>query len=318
MKVLVTGGSGFIGTAVIRKLLAAGEQVAVLDRIARHRDYSEQVQVHLGDIRDATAVTESVAHADAVIHLAGVLGTAETISNPVPAAETNVIGGLNVLQAVAQYRVPTVNIAVGNWWESSSYSITKNTVERFCKMYRQYRDTPVTVVRALNAVGPGQSVAAPFGTSKVRKIGPSFMCRALIGQPIEVYGSGEQVMDIIHVDDVAHVLVAALNATVDSGRGLETVLEAGTGAHTTVNQIAQTVADYVERRYGRAVEISHIPLRDGETPGAVVQADTTTLEPLSAYGIDPAKFRSLEEVVEETVPYYYYYLSRHPEWKDHL
>lgn len=98
MKVLVTGGSGFIGAAVIRRLLAAGvEQVAVLDRIARHRDYAEQVQVYLGDIRDATAVTESVAHADAVIHLAGVLGTAETISNPVPAAETNVIGGLNVL-----------------------------------------------------------------------------------------------------------------------------------------------------------------------------------------------------------------------------
>lgn len=318
MKVLVTGGSGFIGSAVIRHLLEAGDQVAVLDRIARHRDYPEQVQVHLGDIRDATAVTESVAHADAVIHLAGVLGTAETISNPVPAAETNVIGGLNVLQAVTQYRVPTVNIAVGNWWESSSYSITKNTVERFCKMYRQYRDTPVTVVRALNAVGPGQSVAAPFGTSKVRKIGPSFMCRALTGQPIEVYGSGEQVMDIIHVDDVAEVLVAALNATVDRGQGLETVLEAGTGAHTTVNQIAQTVADYVEGRYEHSVEITHIPLRDGETPGAVVQADTTTLEPLSAYGIDPAKFRSLVEVVADTVPYYYDYLSRHPEWKDHL
>jgi len=318
VKVLVTGGSGFIGSAVIRRLVSQGDQVVVLDRVFRPKHYPDGVEIHVGDIRDATATTESVAHVDAVIHLAGVLGTSETISNPIPAAQTNVIGGLNVLQAVAQYGVPTVNIAVGNWWESSSYSITKNTVERFCKMYRMFRGTPVTTVRALNAVGPGQSVAAPFGDSKVRKIGPSFICRALTGQPVEIYGSGEQVMDVIHVDGVAHVLIAALHATMDRGEGLETVIEAGTGANTTVNQIAETVAAYVSENYARPVNIDHIPLRDGETPGAVVQADVSTLEPLMPYGVHPAAFRTLEEVVADTVPYYLDYLSRHEVWRDHL
>ncbi len=318
MKVLITGGSGFIGGAVIRRLVANGDQVVVLDRVFRPKHYPDGVEIHVGDIRDATAVTESVAHVDAVIHLAGVLGTAETIQNPVPAAETNVLGGLNVLQAVAQYGIPTVNIAVGNWWESSSYSITKNTVERFCKMYRMFRGTPVTTVRALNAVGPGQSVAAPFGDSKVRKIGPSFICRALTGQPVEIYGSGEQVMDVIHVDDVAHTLIAALQATMDRGEGLETVFEAGTGANTTVNMIALAVAQYVTEHYSRNVQIDHIPLRDGETPGAVVQADITTLEELLPYGIHPAAFRTLEEVVEDTVPYYFEYLKHHEVWRDHL
>jgi UDP-glucose 4-epimerase len=109
----------------------------------------------LGDIRDATSVTEAVSHADGVIHLAGVLGTQETIDNPRPAAETNILGGLNVLEAIAQYGVPAVNIAVGNHWMNNTYSITKSTVARFADMYNRYRGTRVSVVRALNAYGPG-------------------------------------------------------------------------------------------------------------------------------------------------------------------
>lgn len=317
MKVLVTGGSGFIGNAVITELVARGHAVVALDRRWRPERYIEDVEIHVGDIRDQVAVTESVAHVDGVIHLAGVLGTAETVKNPVPSVQTNIIGGLNVLDAVAQYSVPLVNIAVGNWWESSSYSITKNTVERFAKMHRRFLGTQVTTVRAMNAVGPGQSVAAPFGTSKVRKIGPSFMCRALVGQPVEVYGSGEQIMDIIHVKDVAAVLVSALEATADLG-GLDEVIEAGSGASTSVNQIAQEVADYVTAQYGTPVEITHIPLRDGETPGAVVQADVSTMGVLAPYGIDPAQFTTLADVVADTVPYYRGYLSRHPQWKEYV
>ena len=112
MKVLVTGGSGFIGSAVIRRLVSQGDQVVVLDRVFRPKHYPDGVEIHVGDIRDATATTESVAHVDAVIHLAGVLGTAETIQNPVPAAETNVLGGLNVL-AAAGLSVPDDISAVG-------------------------------------------------------------------------------------------------------------------------------------------------------------------------------------------------------------
>ena len=66
------------------------------------------------------------------------------------------------------------------------------------------------------------------------------------------------------------------------------------------------------------MQIDHIPLRDGETPGAVVQADITTLEELLPYGIHPAAFRTLEEVVEDTVPYYFEYLKHHEVWRDHL
>lgn len=285
---LVTGAVGFIGSYVVEALQARGRDVIAFDRRT-----CPGVETILGDIRDAAAVTDAMAHADSWIHLAGVLGTQETISNPVPAAETNILGGLNILQAAAQYELPGVNIAVGNWWENNTYSISKSTIERFAAMYRLYRQLPVTTVRALNAYGPRQSIATPFGPSKVRKIMPSFVCRALTGAPIEVYGDGSQIMDMIHVRDVADTLVRALEHTELYG-GIDTVLQAGTGRRTTVLDIAQTVI----KQAGQG-DIIHLPMRPGETPGAVVLADPRTLDMLS-----PQPPTTLEEGIAETVAWY--------------
>lgn len=295
MKVLVTGGSGFIGQYVVEELLHEGHEPVILDRQGLPKLLSEY-EVHLGDIRDATTVTEAVAHVNGVIHLAGCLGTQETILNPLPAAETNILGGLNVLQACAQYDVPLVNIAVGNYFEDNTYSLTKDCVSRFCNMYRKYRDLPVSVVRALNAYGPRQSVAAPYGSSKVRKIMPSFVHRALNDHPIEIYGDGNQIMDMIYVADVAKVLVRALILTSDSG-GSETIYSAGTGRRTTVNAIAQVVIDTV----GSSSEIVHLPMRPGETPGATVLGDPGTLAPLLH---DGESLLPLEYGVRKTVHFY--------------
>jgi UDP-glucose 4-epimerase len=299
---LVTGGNGFIGRYVVDALLLRGREVIVLDRHQHHNlgafdslltDINESVM--LGDIRDTTAVTEAMSHCDSWMHLGGVLGTQETIANPLPAAETNVLGGLNMLQAAAQYKLPGVNIAVGNWWENNTYSISKHTVERFCSMYRQYRGLPVSVVRALNAYGPRQSIAAPYGPSKVRKIMPAFVMRALHGDPIEIYGSGQQIMDMIYVADAAEILVRALEYTERNG-GYDGVFEAGTGRETTVNQIASAVIHSVGG--GR---IEYLPMRPGETPGAKVIGDPSTLYPLSWTS---GNFTPLENGVDRTVEYY--------------
>jgi UDP-glucose 4-epimerase len=295
MKTLVTGGNGFIGQYVCEYLEANGHEAVVLDREC-HPEVLAVREVHLGDIRDATAVTEAVAHVESVIHLAGCLGTQETIQNPLPAAETNILGGLNILQACSQYNVPVVNIAVGNYFENNTYSLTKDCVSRFCQMYRDYRDLPVTVVRALNAYGPRQSVAAPYGTSKVRKIMPSFVNRALNNDPIEIYGDGNQIMDMIYVADVAKILVRALESTMVNG-GSDTIYSAGSGIRTTVNDIAAEVV----RATGTLSEVTHIPMRPGETPGVVVLGDPFTLLPLLHEDED---LISLEEGVQRTVEFY--------------
>lgn len=300
----MTGGFGFIGQYVVEELQRRGYTPLVLDRGLRPWSERPAVEVFLGDVRDAAGVTEAAAHADAIIHLAGVLGTQETISNPRPAAETNVLGGLNVFEAAVQYDLPLVNIAVGNHWMNNTYSITKSTMERFAEMYRVERGLRVAIVRALNAYGPRQSVARPYGSSKVRKIMPAFVMRALDGKSIEIYGDGSQIMDMIHVTDVARTLVSTLETLTATGR-VEHVIEAGTGRSTTVKDIAETVLKAVGVVDTDAM-ITHLPMRPGEPEHSVVLGDSTTLNEVS---VDPSSLVRLEDGVVDTIEYYRHYFE---------
>lgn len=304
--VLVTGGNGFIGGYVVEELQKRGISVSTIDR-HRIRGESKADGWYFGDIKDATLVTDAVSHVDGVIHLAGVLGTQETIANPGPAAETNILGGLNVISACAQYDVPLINIAVGNWWMINTYSITKNAVERFVAMTAKYEAKLMMSVRALNAYGPRQVAAAPYGPSSVRKIMPSFACKALTGEPIEIYGDGTQIMDMVFVTDVANILVSALEH-LDSKGAPEETIEAGTGRDTTVNAIADEVVNAAFAISNSGATVKHLPMRPGEDAHSIVKADTTTLEPL---GIYPDQLVTLEKGVYETVAYFKEYLDDH-------
>ena len=143
-----------------------------------------------------------------------------------------------------------------------------------------------------------QSVAQPYGTSRVRKIIPSFVSRALHGETVQVYGDGEQVMDMIYVSDVARCLVTALEVTVGLAGG---TYAAGTGRRTTVADIAKAVQVEVEQQTGVTAAIEHLDMRPGETPGAEVLADPGEVR---ALGLDPAGFVPLEEGLRHTVTHY--------------
>jgi nucleoside-diphosphate-sugar epimerase len=276
--VLVTGGAGFIGGYVVRDLIGRGYTVTVLDTRGRTVPGATTI---LGDIRDTAAVSEAVTRSDGVVHLAGLLGTAEMVKTPRPAVEVNVMGALNVLEAAAANDVPLVNISVGNHWMDNTYSITKDTADRFTRMYRRFRGARVANVRAFDAYGPGQTAPAPFGPSHVRKVIPSFACRALAGLPIEVYGDGLQTIDLIHASDVARILVSGLEE-VDAGRE-PSVPEAGSGVPITVLDVAKLIIGIVG-----SGSITHLPMRPGESPGAVIVAASVLsgLVPLSV-GLPP-------------------------------
>jgi UDP-glucose 4-epimerase len=287
MRAGITGGAGFIGGHVVKALQARGIEPVVFDHMGRG--------LMLGDVRDRTAVFELAAHVDGIIHLAAVLGTQETIRDPRPAAETNILGGLNVLEACENYNIPVVNIAVGNWWMRNTYSTTKHTVERLLEQYRDNLNLRAVNVRAVNAYGPGQSSAAPFGSAKVRKIIPSFVCRALSGEPIEVYGDGQQVSDMVYVTDVADTLVSAL-VTAESGEVPGHVIEVGPTEHNTVLSVAELVRDLVGHG-----EIRHLPMRPGEEVGATVTANNETL---AAVGIDRTFLTPLRLGLAETIEWF--------------
>lgn len=314
MRVGLTGGAGFIGGHIIERLVAHGHSVIAFDHRGRvdpsiframNRIDEEAVTKMLGDVRDETSVVEMAAHVDGIIHLAAVLGTQETIGNPRPSAETNIRGSLNVFEAANQYNLPVVYAGVGNHWMrdhgTGSYTISKTAAEDYARMFSAYRGGRITIVRPVNAYGPRQSVAAPYGPAKVRKVLPAFTCRALTGAPIEVYGDGTQVSDCVYVEDVARAFVTALEHTAAHGPTAKPV-EVGPAASSTVLDVAHLVAKAAAARTGRRpVEVTHLPMRPGEIPNAVVSADTSTLAQI---GMDAAGFVTLEDGVDRTVAWY--------------
>lgn len=307
MRVLVTGGAGFIGRYVCERLHSEDHDVVILDH-ERHRAHPADVDVILGDVRDDVIVTEAAAHVDGIIHLAAVLGTQETIANPRPSVQTNIAGSLNVFEAAVQYDLPVVYAAVGNAWMRAhgggAYTITKTCVEDFAKTYNKHRGARINVVRPMNAYGPRQSVAAPFGWSKVRKITPAFVCRALCGMPIEVYGDGTQVSDMIYVTDVARTFVTALRHATE-GRVWEQPVECGPPESATVNDVAALVAQLaheIRQTPAGLVPVAHLPMRPGEVPNATVAADLTSMRKV---GIDPDQFLILEAGMRRTVQWFH-------------
>lgn len=311
MKIGITGGAGFIGGHVAEVALARGHEVLFMDRSAGLTELTKSLLdqgavLFMGDVRDATAVTEMAAHVDGIIHLAACLGTQETIDNPFPAAETNVLGGLNFLQACRQYKIPGVYIGVGNHWMNNSYSITKTAVERFVHMYNAEHGTRVNIVRLVNAYGPRQSVAPPFGPAKVRKITPAFICRALAGQAIEIYGDGSQISDMIHVTDGALALVRALEKAA-AGVVFPYPVEVGPRQSVTVLDVAKAVLREVNdlglgfHPDGTVPEPVFLPMRPGETVGTPVVANTATLD---LVGMSAADLVPLADGIRETVAWY--------------
>ncbi len=285
MKVLVTGGSGFIGRYVCKNLLACGCRVTIYDTTEPAFPRADFIN---GSVLDAVKLTMAIESADSVIHLAGILGTAETLDNPLLPAKVNIFGSLTVFEACRRFDRRCCNIGVGNHWMLNSYSITKSAAERFALMYNKEFDTQIAVVRGLNAYGPYQK-SAP-----VRKVIPNLILPALMGEDLTIYGSGEQIMDFIFASDLAEILCRAL---LDDHNCFDTVMEAGSGRETTINHVAERVIALCESTSA----IEHVEMRPGEIPESKVVADTKTLDPL---GCDPEMFTSLDVGLTASIEYY--------------
>jgi UDP-glucose 4-epimerase len=284
-KVFVTGGCGFIGTYVVDRLHTLGIDTVVLDRFL-HGDAPRDV--FFGDVRDEGTVRQAAYGCDGFIHLAGILGTQETVQDPTTSVEVNIMGGLNVFKAARDLEMKGVFVAVGNHWMNNPYSITKTTVERFALMANKEWKSQIAVVRALNAYGPGQKWAP------VRKLMPTLVRAALMGDSFNVYGDGLQIMDMIYVTDLAEVLVRAL---LRQHGQYDRPFEAGSGVETTVMDIVNEVY----KQCGLEPKVEHLPMRPGEEENAVVMGDPKTLEPL---GLDGRSFVGLRQGVKQTIDWY--------------
>ena len=269
-------------------LLEKGHDVTIFDRHTNHDLWKDnpKVKLFLGDIKDQEAVVNAIGVHNAAVNLAGLLGTSETLSTPYHSVEANIIGALNFYEGVKRFNIPAVQITVGNWSWNNTYAISKYTAERFALMYNKEFGLNIAVVRGLNVYGERQK------HYPIKKVVPNFVINALANKPIEIYGDGEQLLDLIYVKDTAEILVRAL---LYKHGVYDKVIEAGSGELITANHLAKTIIELSKSKSN----IVHLPMRSGEPIKSITKGDPTTLAPLK-YN----KMTTLEKGLAKTIEWY--------------
>ena len=185
------------------------------------------------------------------IHLAGILGSSETIDYIRKTININVIGALNVLDACHKYDKPLVNVGTPShnppWL--NPYLISKRCASELALMYARYLDCKVSVVRGQNVYGPGQH------WGRIKKAVPTFIMAALRNEPISVFGDGSQIIDLIHVQDFCEIMVRTLELPTWGHS-----IDAGTGIPTTAKWLAELIIELADSES----EIVYKPMRVGE------------------------------------------------------
>jgi UDP-glucose 4-epimerase len=274
--VLVTGGSGFIGSHVVDRLTAAGHRPRILDVRASEWHEPSDVETVLGDVRTLEDVVRASRGCAAICHLAAVADVAHVHAEPADSTELNATGTLNVLEAARLLATPRVVYASTVWVYSDVdaeevdedtllcppahlYTAGKLAGELYCRSYAELYGVQSTIVRFGIPYGPRARPAAVI---------PSFVARARAGEALSIAGTGEQQRSFVYVEDLAQGVVAAL-APAAAGRtynlaGRETV---------TIRGLAEIVRAEVA-----PVEIVHTPGRAGDLRGTTIRSERAERE----------------------------------------
>jgi UDP-glucose 4-epimerase len=256
MKVLVTGGAGFIGSHVVEGLVGAGCRVTVLDNLSTGKlgniDESlktRQARFVEGDVTDSKVVRKCVDRVDAVVHLAGVSSVPVSVENPALTYKTNVEGTLNLLNSCVRAKVGKFVFASScavygeprslpvkesyGTHPVSPYATSKLQAERLCADFQERKGLKTVILRLFNVYGPRQAVSEYAGVIT------SFVDRARRGLPLVVYGDGTQTRDFVHVRDVVEAFLRVLEEKKAEGQ----VFNVGYGKAVSVNELAKKVLE---------------------------------------------------------------------------
>ena len=268
-KVLVTGGAGFIGSNLARLLLDEGREVTVYDDLSsgyrRNVGALPRARFVEGDVRDAERLTEAMRGADTVFHLAASVGNKRSIEHPVEDSEVNVIGTLRVLEAARSLGVRKVifSSSAGIFGElkflpiredhpvepDSPYGASKLAAEKMCLAYAKLYDLEAVALRYFNVYGVNQRYDA-YGN-----VIPIFAHRMLRGEPVTVFGDGEQTRDFVNVRDVARA-----NLLPSEARGVSGAFNVASATSITINRLVELMSEAC----GLLPEVVYGPPRKGD------------------------------------------------------
>jgi UDP-glucose 4-epimerase len=280
LRYLITGGAGFIGSHLAERLLARGDRVVLLDNLStgsmdniRHLKSSGQMEYHLDNIENLQLVAELVDDAEIIVHLAAAVGVKLIVESPVRTIETNVNGTQRILEAACKKRKLVLTASTsevygkntnvpfhedadlvlgpttkGRW----SYAASKALDEFLALSYWKEKKLPVIVVRLFNTVGPRQ-------TGRYGMVLPNFVKQALDGEPIRVYGNGQQSRCFCDVRDTVEGLIRLM----DTDRSIGEVVNVGNTEEITIEGLAQKVKE----RTSSSSSIEFVPYDQAYEPG---------------------------------------------------
>ena len=274
-RVLVTGGAGFIGSHLADAYLQRGDEVVVLDNLVHGRRENvpagaEFVELDIRDARAGDLIRER--RFDVINHHAAQMDVRVSVTDPRFDASVNLDGLLNLLEAAREAKVrkfvfvssggvvygepeqrPTPESAPKQ--PESPYGVTKLGGEYYLHYYHRVHGMDYVALRYSNVYGPRQD---PHGEAGVVAI---FSTRLLRGEPLTVFGDGEQTRDYVYVGDVVAANLALTDATFPRSAGLDDrAFNVGTGIETSVNDLAATLASAAER----PLDVHYAPARAGE------------------------------------------------------
>ena len=301
MKILITGGSGFIGSHIAEQMQGRAE-ITVLDNLRTgHRRNLDGLAVEFieGSILDREVLRAAMAGKDYVFHMAAMVSVPESVGAPLACEEMNGLGILNVLEEASAAGVkkvffassaaiygdnPTVPKVETMLPEPRSpYAITKQLGEYYCRFYHDEGRVPTVCLRFFNVFGPRQDPRGPYAAAV-----PIFIEKAVSNEPITIFGDGGATRDFIYVKDI---VAAILHVTLTPG--LTGVYNAGYGGTITVRDLAEKIIALS----GSKSEIRHLPERAGD-----VRHSRAAVDLLKATGFQPVS--TMEEGITATMAYF--------------
>jgi UDP-glucose 4-epimerase len=273
LKVLVTGGAGFIGSNLVRALLERGDEVRVLDNFstgyrANLGGLEEEVALVEGELRSYERVHAATRGTELVFHLGALGSVPRSVQDPLTSSAVNIEGTLNVLLAARDEGVRRVVFSSSTSVYGSSrtlptseteppdplspYGVAKLAAERYCVSFsRVYESFETVVLRYFNVFGPRQNPHSQYAA-----VVPLFLTAVAGGDPITIHGDGEQSRDFTYVSNVVDATVLAADAPGASGR----IFNVAAGSPTSVNDVADTIG----RLLGKPVQKEFAPKRAGD------------------------------------------------------
>lgn len=269
---LVTGGAGFIGSHLVNRLVALGRRVRVVDNFATGRrerlaPLLDSIEFLEGDLADPGCCEEAVRGADYILHQAAIPSVQRSLEDPLTTHHANITATVNLLESARKHGVrrfvyAASSSAYGDSKELpkkesmranplSPYALQKLTGESYCALYCRLFGLETVSLRYFNIFGPGQDPDSEYSA-----VIPRFIYRLLSGEPLIVYGDGEQSRDFTYVDNVVEANLRALAAPNVSGK----IFNVGCGERTTLNQLIETL----RRITGLRPEVRYTAARQGD------------------------------------------------------